>query len=149
MRWCTCVVQILAPLVTGAVSVFSPVKWGCSDTELIVFLLWRWSELLWMKFLGAEHLIIYVLKSSCHYFMVSSFSAPHARALTHGSCWHLKAKTCSLLNSQYPGICAFSHLSLGPGVRFVELRRRLAGQPPPPQSTSQHLLLAAPCPKRG
>ena len=33
-------------------SVFSPVKGGCTDTELIAFLLCRWSELLWMMFLG-------------------------------------------------------------------------------------------------
>ena len=33
-------------------SIFSSVKWGYSDTELIMCLLWRWSELLWIKFLG-------------------------------------------------------------------------------------------------
>lgn len=128
-------------------SVFSPVKWGCSDTELIVFLLWRWSELLWMKFLG-QSTSQYVLKASCHYFMVSSFSAPHARALTREL---LASQSQDMLSAEFPvlgNMCLQSPLPWVKGPRFAELRHRLAGQPPP-HSVHPNICSLLPLPQEG
>ena len=89
-----------------------------------------------------------MLKASCHYYMVSSFSSPHARALT----WELLAsQSQDMLSAEFLVLGNMSLQSLLLWVRgplCVELRHCLAGQPSP-HSVHPNVCSLLPLPQEG